>query len=194
MKKVWLVLFNIITLLTWILFLIHGSMQGLAFDAQSMLLLNIAQGLAVFEILNSILGLAGANWMLTTMQVSSRLLVLALLNWVSEDILIEQGYYSGFSVVSIAWSVTEIIRALYYLSGLFDKEISAISWSRYTFFILLYPMGVIGEFMVMFTFIEYRHFEFNFINIGLGCVALSYFVFFPKLYRHMFSQRRKKID
>lgn len=193
MKKIWLILFNIATLLAWMAFFGYTVAHGFAFDGRCMLLLNIAQGLAIFEILNSILRLAGANRMLTTLQVSSRLLVLGLLNWIPEEILIEQHHYSGFSVVAVAWSVTEIIRALYYLSGLFHREISAVSWSRYTFFIVLYPMGVVGEFMVMFTFIEFRHFGFNVFNMGLAVVALSYLIFFPKLYMHMWKQRKKKL-
>jgi len=173
-------------------FFLHTLLNGFTINTESLFLLNIAQSLALFEILNAILGIAGANWALTAIQVCSRLLLLGLLNWIPEELLIRIGHYSGFSVVAVAWSVTEIVRALYYLNSLFGKEIKAISWSRYTFFILLYPMGVIGEFTIMFTFLEWRQFELNTINTGVAVVAVSYFLFFPKLYGHMCKQRKKK--
>jgi very-long-chain (3R)-3-hydroxyacyl-CoA dehydratase len=156
----------------------------------------VAQGLAVFEIMNAILGLAGANWLLTAMQVFSRFLIVSLFFWIPAERWVEISTHSavtGFMLIAIAWSITEIIRALYYLSELGNANIKAITFSRYTFFIALYPIGVLGEFLIMFTFWEYRQFELNVINLALAGVALSYFVFFPKLYGHMWKQRKKKL-
>ena len=196
MKKGWLISFNVITLLAWVLFLIHALVHGLKFNSQSLLLLNIAQGLAIFEILNAVIGIAGANWLLTTMQVGSRLLILVLVNWLPAERFMEIDLYdsvTGLALISVAWGITEIIRALYYLTGVVGKEIRGITWCRYSFFIVLYPMGVLGEFLIMFIFWEFRHFEFEVFNVSLTLVALSYFVFFPKLYMHMFKQRKKKL-
>lgn len=196
MKKYWLIGFNVITLLAWALFFFHAVSNGLKFTHTGLIFLAIAQGLALFEILNAILKIAGANWLLTTLQVLSRFLVVALFFWIPEERWIEISHYStftGFMLISIAWSITEIIRALYYLSEISAKPIMAITFSRYTFFIFLYPIGVLGEFLVMFSFWEYRQFEFNVLNVALAVVALSYFVFFPKLYFHMWKQRKKKL-
>ncbi|MDB4678237.1 protein tyrosine phosphatase-like domain-containing protein [bacterium] len=193
MKKVWLISFNVLTLLAWSVFFGYALFNGLVVNELALLLLTVAQGLAVFEIMNAMLGLAGANWLLTAMQVFSRLLIVFLLNWIPFETLSELNYYSGFAVVAIAWSVTEIVRALYYLTEIQKRSIKAITFSRYTFFIGLYPLGVTGEFMVMFSFWEWRQFEFNIINLALAGIALSYFVFFPKLYGHMWKQRKKKL-
>jgi hypothetical protein len=54
-------------------------------------------------------------------------------------------------------------------------------------------MGVTGEFLVMFMFWEWRMFAFDLANIVLAVIGLSYFIFFPKLYMHMFKQRKKKL-
>ncbi|MCF8278717.1 MAG: protein tyrosine phosphatase-like domain-containing protein [Flavobacteriales bacterium] len=194
MKRIWLIGFNIITLIAWLLYLIHAALHGLEFNQQSLILLSIAQGLAVFEIMNAIIGIAGANWLLTAAQVFSRLLIVFIINWIPAEVLTERGILSGFAIVTIAWSVTEIVRALYYLTDLYKKEIPAITFSRYTFFIFLYPLGVTGEFLVMYSFWEWRAFELNIINLALAGVALSYFVFFPKLYGHMWKQRKKKLS
>ncbi len=196
MKKAWLISFNVITLIAWALYLMHASIHGLAFDQQSLMLLAIAQGLAIFEIMNAVIGIAGANWLLTTMQVFSRFLVVGLLFWVPAERWVEISTHSiitGFMLISIAWSITEIVRALYYLTEINKKPVGAVTFSRYTFFIGLYPIGVLGEFMIMFTFWEYNQFELNVINLALVAIALSYFVFFPKLYMHMWKQRKKKL-
>jgi very-long-chain (3R)-3-hydroxyacyl-CoA dehydratase len=197
MKTNWLATFNIITLLAWAFYFIHASLHGLQFDEQSLLMLAFAQGLAIFEILNAILGIAGANWLLTTMQVFSRFLVVALLFWIPNERLIELGQnsiVSGFLLITIAWSITEIVRALYYLTELFKQSIQAITFSRYTFFIVLYPIGVLGEFLIMYAFWDWREFQFDIFNMALAAIALSYFVFFPKLYGHMWKQRKKKLQ
>ena len=196
MKKAWLIGFNVVTLLAWAFYFLHVLLHGLQFQAESQLLLAVAQGLALFEIMNAVIGIAGANWLLTTMQVFSRFLIVALFFLVPTERWVEistNATVTGFMLVSIAWSITEIVRALYYLTEINGKPLKAVTFSRYTFFIALYPIGVLGEFMVMFTFWEYNEFAFSFLNIALAAVALSYFVFFPKLYGHMWKQRKKKL-
>ena len=193
MKKTWLISFNAITLLAWVLFVVYTGVHGFRFDGQSIIMLAFAQGLAIFEVTNSIFKLAGANWVFTALQVGSRCLVVIVLWLLPRDLVADLGVYSGFFLVSMTWGITEIIRAAFYLSELFEKRIPGLLWMRYTFFIVLYPIGVLGEFMVMFSFIEWREFNHDLINVGLGIIALLYVVFFPKLYRHMFLQRKKKL-
>lgn len=196
MKKAWLIAFNIITLIAWVLFFLHAFLHGLHDDEQSLYMLAFAQGLAIFEIMNAVIGIAGANWLLTTMQVFSRFLIAALLIWIPFETLVDIDSnlpITGFALVSIAWSITEIVRALYYLTDIFNNEIKLVTFCRYTFFILLYPMGVAGEFLIMYAFWKWREFAIDPINIALALIALSYFVFFPKLYGHMWKQRKKKL-
>ncbi|MFM1874746.1 MAG: hypothetical protein RL266_483 [Bacteroidota bacterium] len=197
MKKYWLIFFNVATLIAWSLFFFHALVHGLRFDEQSLIMLAIAQGLAIFEIIHAILGIAGANWMLTSIQVFSRWLIVALLVWIPNDNLIDlsaNSVVTGFMLISVAWSITEIVRALYYLTEITKKPIRAVTFSRYTFFIALYPIGVLGEFMVMYNFWEWRLFELDIIDLSLAAIGLSYFVFFPKLYGHMWKQRSKKLN
>ena len=196
MKRAWLISFNIITLITWALYFLYSGFHSLQFNQHSLELLAIAQGLAIFEILNAILGIAGANWLLTTMQVFSRFMIVALLFWIPSERLFEldaNSVVTGFLLITIAWSITEIVRALFYLTEILKRPVKPITFSRYTFFIFLYPIGVLGEFLIMFAFWEWREFEIDIINIILAGIALSYFVFFPKLYGHMWKQRKKKL-
>lgn len=196
MKKLWLVSFNALTLLAWLSFFVYALANELVIDKTALILLAVAQGLAIFEILNSVLGIAGANWLLTTMQVLSRFLVVGLLIWIPLKRLTEINetcFLTGFALITIAWSITEIVRAAYYITELTKTPVSLITFCRYTFFLLLYPIGVFGEFLVMFDFWEYRSFQFDIINSALALIALSYFVFFPKLFGHMWKQRKKKL-
>lgn len=193
MKKTWLIAFNSITLLAWVAFFISAFGNGFEINRLQLVLLTIAQGLAVFEILNAVLKLAGTNWLLTTLQVFSRFLIVALLWWMPLQTTLELALSSGFAVIAVAWSITEIVRAVFYLSELTGNHFRAITFARYTFFIWLYPLGVTGEFMVMFSFWEWRQFSLDIINIALAAIALSYVVFFPKLYGHMWKQRKKKL-
>lgn len=196
MKKAWLITFNVVTLIAWVVFFAHAITHGLQANEQGIVLLAIAQGLAIFEITNSILGIAGANWLLTTMQVFSRFLIAGLLLWIPFDTILEIDAtlpITGFALISIAWSVTEIVRALFYLTDLLNTSVKAIVFARYTFFIFLYPIGITGEFLVMYDFWKWREFAIEPLNIILALIALSYFVFFPKLYGHMWKQRKKKL-
>ena len=65
MKRTWLISFNVTTLVAWACYFIYTLIHGLNFNEQSLLLLAFAQGLAIFEIMNSVIGIAGANWLLT---------------------------------------------------------------------------------------------------------------------------------
>jgi very-long-chain (3R)-3-hydroxyacyl-CoA dehydratase len=197
MKKAWLIAFNVVTLIAWMAFFVHAIANGLQANERGIIFLAIAQGLAIFEIMNSILGIAGANWLLTTMQVFSRFLIAGLLLWIPFDTILEIDAtlpVTGFALISIAWSVTEIVRALFYLTDLLNTSIKTVVFARYTFFIFLYPIGVTGEFLVMYDFWKWREFAIDPLNIILAIIALSYFVFFPKLYGHMWKQRKKKLS
>ncbi|TNF28509.1 MAG: hypothetical protein EP314_03730 [Bacteroidetes bacterium] len=193
MKKLWLIAFNILTFLAWVAFFIHSLFHGLQFDGQSLVMLAFAQGLAIFEIMNAVLGIAGAHWLLTTVQVFSRFLVVALLLWMPAEHVANFGWKSGFAVITVAWTITEMVRALYYLAGIFNQEVYMITFCRYSFFVVLYPLGVAGEFMVMYCFWDWREWTIDPINVALALVALSYFVGFPKLFGHMLKQRKKKL-
>uniref|UniRef100_A0A8C7YXK1 Very-long-chain (3R)-3-hydroxyacyl-CoA dehydratase n=1 Tax=Oryzias sinensis TaxID=183150 RepID=A0A8C7YXK1_9TELE len=54
-----------------------------------------------------------------------------------------------------AWTVTEIIRYSFYTFSLLNHLPYLIKWARYTFFILLYPMGVTGELLTIYAALPY---------------------------------------
>lgn len=193
MKRNWLIGFNALTLLAWLAFIGIALADGGQLTSRGSIVLLVAQGLAVFEILNSVLGIAGSNWMLTTLQVSSRLLVMGILVLMGRVCPCSGVENWGYPLIAIAWSLTEVVRALHYLASLFNKEWTLVNWLRYSLFIVLYPVGVTGEFLILYGFWKWRGGDFDLIAAILAIIALSYFIFFPKLFGHMLAQRRKKL-
>jgi len=193
MKRNWLIGFNAVTLLAWLVFIAVALADGGQLTARGSIVLLVAQGLAVFEILNAVLGIAGSNWMLTTLQVSSRLLVMGILVLMGRVCPCSGFEGWGYPLIAAAWGITEVVRALHYLAGLFNHEVQIVNWLRYSLFTVLYPLGVTGEFLIMYGFWKWRGGQFDLIAAILAIIALSYLIFFPKLFGHMLAQRRKKL-
>jgi very-long-chain (3R)-3-hydroxyacyl-CoA dehydratase len=112
----------------------------------------------------------------------------------------------GFPLLLLAWEVTEIIRYSYYAVNLLNLDVAAITWLRYTLFIVLYPIGVTGELWCQIASLERiaaerifslampnaANFIFNYYVVVI-LIMLSYIPIFPVLYMHMFAQRKKVI-
>ncbi|XP_016121634.1 very-long-chain (3R)-3-hydroxyacyl-CoA dehydratase 2-like, partial [Sinocyclocheilus grahami] len=104
----------------------------------------------------------------------------------------------------VAWTVTEIIRYSFYTFSLLNHLPYLIKWARYTFFIVLYPMGVAGELLTIYAALPYvqktglysitlpNKYNFSFdYHTFLILVMVSYIPLFPQLYFHMMRQRKK---
>ncbi|XP_054644123.1 very-long-chain (3R)-3-hydroxyacyl-CoA dehydratase 2 isoform X4 [Dunckerocampus dactyliophorus] len=103
-----------------------------------------------------------------------------------------------------AWTVTEIIRYSFYTFSLLNHLPYLIKWARYTFFIVLYPMGVSGELLTIYAALPHvqkmglysvtlpNKYNFSFdYHAFLILVMISYIPLFPQLYFHMIRQRKK---
>lgn len=162
----------------------------------------IIQNAAVLEVLNVILGLVKSNVIVTAMQVASRVMVVC--GVLSATPTAPQSV--GLPLLLVCWSITEIIRYLYYALNIFTEVPYPLVWCRYTFFYLLYPFGVTGELLCFYaaqSFVKQSklfsielpnsaNFTFSYHYLLLAVMA-SYGPLFPKLYLHMVSQRKKII-
>ncbi|MCJ8732477.1 hypothetical protein PDJAM_G00211770 [Pangasius djambal] len=104
----------------------------------------------------------------------------------------------------VAWTITEIIRYSFYTFSLLNHLPYLIKWARYTFFIVLYPMGVTGELLTIYAALPYvqktglysvtlpnkYNFSFDYYTF-LILTMVSYIPLFPQLYFHMLRQRKK---
>ena len=103
--------------------------------------LTLFQTLQSAEVVHCILKLVPSNAVQTAMQIASRLiLVWGILRPVPEsrDSL-------GLPLLMTAWSIAEATRYLYYALNIYDVVPRILVWARYSFFIILYPVGVTGE-------------------------------------------------
>jgi hypothetical protein len=193
MLKQYLVGYNLILFLAWSLFFTWQITHGFVIDKVSITVLNVAQLAALLEILHAKKGWVKSPVFTTSLQISSRVFVLFWLNVIPEAQQIKLFGISGITIVSVAWSITEIVRYSYYATSLLNKEIKLLTSLRYTLFIVLYPIGITGEGMILFSVLKWNNYDFSIINFVVAVVMLSYLPFFPKLYGYMWQQRKKKL-
>jgi very-long-chain (3R)-3-hydroxyacyl-CoA dehydratase len=111
---------------------------------------------------------------------------------------------AGFPLLMTAWSIAEATRYIYYALNLYDLVPHFITWCRYSFFIILYPIGVTGELLTIYASLPViakkglyslpmpnplnASFYYHYALIG---IMASYIPFFPQLYFYMLGQRKK---
>ena len=137
-------------------------------------------------------------------QIMSRISVL----WIYFDMLTAQDESAkgtiGFPMLLFAWTITEIIRYTFYAQSLLDIVSDSLVWCRYSFFIILYPLGVAGELLVILASLPsiratnlFSYPLANRANISFSFEYFTYFFMlmyipgFGHLYTYMLGQRRK---
>lgn len=191
--RYYLLAYNGIAFCFWAAYFFLFLAQGLQLTPMALLLLNIAQGMAFLEILHTLFKWVKSPVGSTAAQVVSRLLVLAIINVLVQRNQMMPIAYTGLCIVSFAWSITELVRYSFYFLGLIDIQPKALLWMRYTFFILLYPAGVTGEWLLLFTPIIAVGYTFNSYMAFAIVTALTYAYYFPVLYKYMWKQRHAKL-
>ena len=191
--KSYLIGYNVLAFLCWLGFLFSFLVSGCVLSDTNLLLLNIAQGMAVLEVVHTVLKWVKSPVGSTVAQVFSRLLVLVLINVFRMEGLISSLVYAGIVTVSIAWGITEIVRYSFYALQLLNALPSWLLWMRYTFFIVLYPVGVSGEWLIIAAPILMKGFSINPYNLFVLFLLVSYVYYFPVLYKYMWKQRKAKL-
>ena len=197
--KYYLAGYNLTTYFFWLLFFLgYAQGQGRLNDS-NIWLLNLAQGMAVLEIIHALLKWVKSPLGSTVAQVLSRLLVLGLIDayFFKWDIVpaIETTAFltAGITMAVLAWSITEIVRYLSYFTALINRQPMWLLWMRYSFFIVLYPLGVFGEWLIFLFVLIPKGPGLN-LNTGIIAVLLvAYVLYFPKLYQYMWKQRKLKL-
>ena len=192
--KYYLAAYNFTAFIFWAFYFFSFIASGFELNPQNLFLLNIAQGLAVLEIIHALLKWVKSPVVSTGAQVGSRILVLVLINIFFNNQTFSHITILGVLIVSVAWSVTELVRYSLYFFSLFNKQPSALLWMRYSFFIVLYPLGVTGEWFILITPLVASGFVLNAYNIFLVINFAAYAYYFPVLYRYMWKQRKAKLQ
>lgn len=190
--RIYLAAYNLTAFVFWLLFVCSYVLSGFELTTANLILLNVAQGMAILEILHSALGWVKSPVGSTTAQVFSRILVLVCINLFITEYP-STLFNAGVAIVSFAWSVTELVRYSFYFLSLYNKQLKALLWMRYTFFIILYPLGVTGEWFILVAPVAHLGLRFDLYTIVLVVLAGSYLYYFPILYKYMWKQRKSKL-
>uniref|UniRef100_A0A4W4G504 Very-long-chain (3R)-3-hydroxyacyl-CoA dehydratase n=1 Tax=Electrophorus electricus TaxID=8005 RepID=A0A4W4G504_ELEEL len=198
----YLVLYNVVMTAGWLViavglvraYLARGSYHGLYYSIEKPL--KFFQTGALLEVR----GIVPSSVVLTGFQVMSRV----FLTWAVTHSVREVQSEDSVLLFVVAWTITEIIRYSFYTFSLLNHLPYLIKWARYTFFIVLYPMGVTGELLTIYAALPYvqktglysitlpnkYNFSFDYHTFLILSMA-SYIPLFPQLYFHMFRQRKK---
>lgn len=175
LKKMNLCLFyNIFNLVIWSFLM--GTYLQIGIVPKSYLM--IVQSFALIEPLLIIFKFIKSALLITLIQVASRL----LFAWY---FFLYPGSEIGYLLMTLCWIITEIIRSFYYLH---QNRIS--TYLRYSAFIVLYPLGALGEILYMLKVMKLLNPR---SKLFLTLVMLMYIPLFPFLYLHMLKQRKKKL-
>ncbi|RKP06798.1 tyrosine phosphatase-like protein [Thamnocephalis sphaerospora] len=146
---------------------------------------------ACLEILHAALGIVRASVATTAVQCIMRLLVVTVVtNGLAEKSI--QHHWS-FAIMVFAWTISETLRYGYYLLNATPAgpPISVI-WCRYSFFIVLYPIGAFGEAMQIYTGLDALRAHYGTLAY---LTAIGLLLVYPlglfKMYTHMLQQRKK---
>jgi len=206
MSKTYLVAYNTIQTLGWSFLLFQMATHLLSGGEVSTLYANTKLSLQIFqtgaalEIFHAIFGLVRSSVQVTTQQVFSRVYVV----WAILYMCPTSQLSIGFPLLLFAWTITEIIRYSMYAVSLVGNPPFFLTWLRYTFFIIAYPVGVSGELICMYTALlqamqqdilsvqlpNMLNVTFSFPLLILG-IMLAYIPLFPPMYLYMFGQRKK---
>lgn len=188
----WLKLYNLLLFTGWAAVLLLGLIHCFDIQKPTFYFMAALQIAAIFEVAHAALGWVRSPLMTTALQIASRIFIVILLFILPWDKLIGQGIFNGLSLILIAWPLTETIRYAWYFLNLSQIKAGFLEYLRYTLFIILYPIGVSGELLIIFSVIKWQGFG-SLYGILLLLSVPAYIIFFPKLYAYMWKQRQKKL-
>ncbi|XP_069504447.1 very-long-chain (3R)-3-hydroxyacyl-CoA dehydratase 1 isoform X2 [Ambystoma mexicanum] len=200
----WLTLYNIAMTAGWLVLAIamirfymeKGTHKGLYHSLQKTL--KFFQTFALLELVHC--AVVHTSVLVTAAQVCSRIFMV----WFITNSIKQIQNEESVLLFLVVWTVTEITRYSFYTFNLLNHLPYFIKWARYNFFIVLYPVGVLGELLTIYAALPYVHrtgmyslrlpnrynvsFDYYYFLLVVMC---SYIPLFPQLYFHMLRQRRK---
>ena len=206
--SMYLLLYNCIQFCGWCFFLAKVALDLIASKSikeifsDTHIILEFCQYGAFLEIIHAILGIVKTRLLPTVMQISVRIFIVILLQFVPSSVS------NGYLLIWFAWSSIEVVRYSFYALKLLQKDTNSfnipyfLTWCRYTFFIVLYPIGTAGEMMTIWNaqkdLSKYIIWGNNNFNISVSTLFYPlYILYFPALtfmYGYLFKQRKKVLS
>lgn len=107
----------------------------------------VFQSLALLEVVHAALGWVKSNPLVVLIQIGSRLAVL----WGVAETYEAAATSPYYTVMVFAWALSEVGRYPFYVNQLLDSPSYLALWMRYSLFIVLYPLGVLGEMQLIWA-------------------------------------------
>ncbi|KAJ1927200.1 hypothetical protein IWQ60_003129 [Tieghemiomyces parasiticus] len=151
--------------------------------------LTVVQTFMLLDVVHSALGLVRSPVLTNLVQVASRIIIMwEPLQWFKAP----EATTSWFLTIMIcAWGITEVVRYGYYAANLLGFQPRLLTWARYTFFYVLYPLGASSEAAIIYYSLDAAR-DVSSILYGIAVVEiLLYFPLFPQMYLYMIKQRSK---
>jgi very-long-chain (3R)-3-hydroxyacyl-CoA dehydratase len=208
LRDAYLGAYNGVQFVAWGLVLVHAVQallqQGVGLGGvfrATKVDVSIAQALTVLETLHSLVGLVRSPVSANLMQFAGRshcLLATTLLPQLHGTV--------ASALLVLTWSVSDVVRYAWAFSGcVFIKPPRLLTYLRYTLFMVLYPLGAMAEWALLYAALPAARDGFgkvllpNTWNFGfdyhtfLLIVLACYGPLFLQLYSHMLRQRGKKL-
>ncbi|KAI3694606.1 hypothetical protein L1987_77574 [Smallanthus sonchifolius] len=162
-------------------------------------LICLLQTVAFIEVIHGALGIVPSGFIFPLMQWGGRAhFVLAIVRRIYEV----QELPAVF-ITFVAWCCIEIIRYPFYALSCLGNCPSFLTYLRYTAFIVVYPIGVVGEMWIMYQSLPVIM-EKNLYADYFAAIPFSYYTFvkavlicYPflwlQMYLYLFKQRRSKL-
>ncbi|PLN80445.1 PTPLA-domain-containing protein [Aspergillus taichungensis] len=149
------------------------------------------QTLAVAEILHAATGLTRSPVLTTFTQVFARSVQVWAINYGYPDVMARS--LPVYTAMLIAWSTADVIRYLYFVVMSAGLSIPGwLKWLRYSLFVVLYPVGIGGEWWLMFGAARAASTGWLLEWVWYFCLAL-YGPGSVMMYGYMLKQRRKTL-
>lgn len=151
-------------------------------------MLAAVQSCAILEVAHAALGFVPAPVLQTAVQVLSRLLV-----GVQVVHRMAVGRATGhwaFLAIVVAWSLADATRYAYYVLNMSGRAPAALRWLRYSLFLVLYPVGTLGEMALLWAV---RGAMSGAVRHLLLVLLVLYPLGLAAMYAHMLSQRARHV-
>jgi len=207
-RTIWLLFYNLFQFMAylWVFnrLMIHLILNGHLKNGYKLVEnpIKLCQSLAVLEIIHPLIGFTKGDWSSPLIQFIARNLILFVV--INYNQQIKPSPY--ISYLLLVWSFVELFRYPYYGIRLLNKQNRVITWLRYTFWIILYPLGAFIEGLIVYKSIGYYHsngyfsinlpnkmnFSFNFtLFLQIYLVILPFGLI--HMMRYMWIQRKKTL-
>lgn len=190
----YITLYNVISLVLWLLILINAINDGIKYtsityartysgNVPHQFMIYVQMFNSSLELVHTILGIVRTPLLAIVLQSSARLLIMIGVCYAVPQSPANYQLLS-FTTLSIAWSLSEIIRCGFYS---FKPSPYWLVWLRYTGFFVLYPLGLLSELFIVYSTLDSVKSNYYYF---LVFALTTYVPGFTYLYGHMIKQRK----